>query len=130
MERWKVKGVLRAAVVALKDIPAGTELTFVYQWERQRRRASTVCHCQTPSCPGTFEVQKTQMDQLMEEIAQGHWLEWKVKPDKTLINRIIRVYSKANDAYLIGEVTDYNGSTKHRVLYRHTTNEGWGGSDS
>lgn len=125
MERWKVKGVLRAAVVALKDIPADTELTFDYQWERQRGRASTVCHCGTPSCRGTLEVQKSQTDQLMEEILQGHWLDWKVKPDQTLINRIIRVYSKQHDEYFIGEVTDYNGSTKHRILYRHTMNEVW-----
>ncbi|GAX20693.1 histone-lysine N-methyltransferase SETD2 [Fistulifera solaris] len=125
MERWKVKGVLRAAVVALKDIPAGTELTFDYQWERQRGRASTVCHCQTPSCRGTLEVQKSQTDQLMDEISQGHWLDWKVKPDQTLINRIIRVYSKEHDDFFIGEITDYDGSEKHRVLYRHTMNEVW-----
>eukprot|EP00536_Pseudo-nitzschia_multiseries_P013693 jgi/Psemu1/298517/fgenesh1_pm.602_\ len=55
VERWKVRGIMRAAVVARKDIPAGTELSFDYQWERKRGRAPTKCHCGENNCRQTLE---------------------------------------------------------------------------
>ena len=38
VERWKVRGIMRAAVVANKDISAGTELSFDYHRQQQLQR--------------------------------------------------------------------------------------------
>jgi len=73
VERWKVKGIVRAAVVAVQDIPAGGELTFDYQWQRQRGRAPTKCFCGTPNCRGTLEVPKSMELSGLEKELEGHW---------------------------------------------------------
>lgn len=37
VEVWTVGRRLRVGIFSLKDIPAGTELTFDYRWERSTR---------------------------------------------------------------------------------------------
>ena len=73
VELWTVKGVLRAAVLALCDIQPGEELTFHYQWERKRDRAPTKCHCGVPECRGTIEMPKSLELQDLERELHGHW---------------------------------------------------------
>lgn len=125
VQRWKVRGLLRAAVVAMRDVPAGTELTFDYQWQRQKGRAPTKCHCGSTLCRGTLEVPKSMELSGLEKELEGHWEEGtENKLDHTIINRTIRVHSEEHDEYFIGEVTGYDNATnRHCVLYRHNIAE-------
>lgn len=125
VERWKVRGIQRAIVVALCDIPAGTELTFDYQWERKRGRAPTKCHCGVTTCRGTLELPKS-LDQVdLENELQGHWENVKT-PDHTLVNRLIQIYSGEHQEYFLAEVTGYsNDSRQHSVIFRHDRSEEW-----
>lgn len=125
MERWTVNGVLRAAVVALRDIDAMEELSFDYKWERKRGRAPTVCHCQSPNCRGTLEVSKSMEELgLMKEL-EGHWKKLEVA-DQTLINRAVRVFSNESNDFFIGEVSGYDPvSNKHCIFYHHDNAEAW-----
>ena len=153
VERWKVKGVLRAVVVAIKDIPKGSEVTFDYQWQRQRGRALTKCYCNEPNCRGTLEQQalsKEQQDQNLQKkqdgeegngiaLPEGRWLKglsvWTAKlpekdtfqkADETLVNRAIRVYSREHQEYFVGEVTGYDAEKGlHEVLYQEDFVEMW-----
>jgi histone-lysine N-methyltransferase SETD2 len=128
VDRWNVKGILRAVVVALHDVPAGTELTFDYQWERKRGRAPTKCHCGSANCRGTLEVKKSLEESNLEEQLQGHWerLSSQVSLDHTIVNRTIQVKDQATEEYFLGEITGYNPETgQHSVLYRHDMSEAW-----
>eukprot|EP00977_Amphora_coffeiformis_P009293 scaffold2103_cov185-Amphora_coffeaeformis.AAC.38 len=153
VERWKVKGVLRAVVVAIKDIPRGAEVTFDYQWQRQRGRALTKCYCLEPNCRGTLEsqalskeeqdenIQKRQegAEEAIAQLPEGSWHKglsiWTEslpekdtlqKPDQTVVNKAIRVYSKEHQEYFVGEVTDYDPEKNlHQVLYQEDFVEVW-----
>jgi SET domain/AWS domain len=59
VETWKVRGILRAVVVAMQDLPAGTELTFDYQWTVQPGRAPTKRHSQAKSFACSQRVPRT-----------------------------------------------------------------------
>merc|ERR1719162_2052064 len=59
VDRWMVRGITRAAVVAKKDMKAGTELCFDYKWDRKRGRAPTKCHCGSKFCRQTLEVSRS-----------------------------------------------------------------------
>lgn len=50
-EKWTVEGDTRIAVVALRDIEFGTELTFDYQWKALGSR-QLACHCNSSNCSG------------------------------------------------------------------------------
>lgn len=127
VDRWTVRGVLRAVVVALQDIPANTELTFDYQWERKRGRAPTKCHCQSPNCRGTLEVTKSLEESNLEHQLRGHWERYTLSLDHTIVNRTIRVRDPTTtDEHFLGEITGYNATTKlHSILYRHDMSEAW-----
>ena len=127
VERWKVRGILRAAIVAIKDIPAGTELSFDYQWERKRGRAPTKCHCNAPKCRGTLEVPKSMEDEALERKLSNHWKKPLImRAGKEIINRCIRIFSAETQEYYPADVTQYDESTgKHLVMYRHDLEEVW-----
>lgn len=127
VERWKVRGIIRAVVVAKKDIPAGTELSFDYQWERKRGRAPTKCHCQTPSCRGTLEVPRSMEEQALERKLNDHWKKpFMRRPQKEIVNRCVRVLSIETQEYFTGDVTSYDpDSGKHLIMYRHDLEEVW-----
>jgi serine/threonine protein kinase len=138
VERWKVKGVLRAVVVAMKGMSKGSEVTFDYQWQRQRGRALTKCYCKEPMCRGTLEQQAQTIEEQneklqkqrehqqgneekIENLPDGSWLKGVgvstkdspevgtyQHPDQTLVNRAIRVLSKEHQEYFVGEVVGYN----------------------
>mmetsp|Transcript_36663 Transcript_36663/g.88849 ORF Transcript_36663/g.88849 Transcript_36663/m.88849 type:complete len:1800 (-) Transcript_36663:303-5702(-) len=127
VERWKVRGIVRAAVVAKIDIPAGTELSFDYQWERKRGRAPTKCHCGTPTCRGTLEVTKSMDELALEKKLNAHWKKpFMMRPQKEIVNRCVKIFSKASQVYFIGDVTSYDPDTgKHLIMYRHDFEEVW-----
>lgn len=127
MERWKVRGILRAAVVALRDISAGEELTFDYQWERKRGRAPTVCHCGSPQCRGTLEMLKSVEETAAEKELEGHWqIGSSLMMDQTLVNSVVKIFSTEHQEYFWGEVTGFDHEQrKHCILYRHDMTEVW-----
>ena len=125
VDRWKVRGRLRAAIIALKDIPSGTELSFDYKWERRWGRAPTKCHCGTPSCRGTLELTKTLDYQLFQHPS----IEWQeiTRFDYSIVNRAVRkpisednVESLSEEVhpFVYAEITGYDPSTAlHHILY-------------
>jgi serine/threonine protein kinase len=48
---WDIAGERRVGIFALKDVPAGTEVTFDYKWER-KGFLPIICRCGAPSCRG------------------------------------------------------------------------------
>ncbi|KAL3919148.1 MAG: hypothetical protein SGILL_003899 [Bacillariaceae sp.] len=127
VERWKVRGILRAAVVARKDIPAGTELSFDYQWERKRGRAPTKCYCGDDACRGTLEVPRSMEEEALERRLSQHWKKPLIsRAGKEIINRCIKIYSKETLEYYPADVIQYNEQTgQHLLMYRHDLDEVW-----
>lgn len=50
-QKWMVKGELKIGFFATRDIPAGAEVQFDYNFDRFGDRP-TKCHCGAPSCRG------------------------------------------------------------------------------
>lgn len=50
-QKWTVLGDLRIGFFTIKDVQAGEEITFDYQFQRYGRKAQR-CYCDTPSCRG------------------------------------------------------------------------------
>jgi serine/threonine protein kinase len=127
VERWKVRGIIRAAVVARKDISEGTELSFDYQWERKRGRAPTKCHCGSPTCRGTLEVARSMEELALERKLNDHWKKpFMMRPQNEIVNRCIKVFSNSSQEYFTGDVTAYNKETgQHLIMYRHDLEEVW-----
>jgi serine/threonine protein kinase len=127
VERWKVRGVLRAGIFALRDLPAGTELSFDYQWDRKRGRAATKCHCLSSNCRGTLEMPKSMEEEELERQLLGHWLKYKAEnAGSEIINRSIRIYSEENGEYFSADVSKYDPDTKkHMIMYRNDFDEIW-----
>ena len=130
VEKWRVKGVYRAAVVALCEIRASTELTFDYQWSRKIGRAPTKCHCGEPMCRGTLELSRSIEEAQLEQLLSGNWITPKQKmAGERLVNRTIRIKSRDDGnagtpnyqpCFLVAEITDYNFETNlHRILYQN-----------
>jgi len=139
IERWKVKGNYRAAVQALQDISAGTELTFDYQWTRKTGRAPTKCHCGEANCRGTIELSKSLKETQNELLANGRWAQPKQKrADERIVNRTIRIKQQAQNInyeglvdsddeqdedenrYSIGDISDYHRERKlHKILFSY-----------
>ena len=126
VERWKVRGILRAGIFAKKDIPKGTELSFDYQWERKKGRAPTKCHCGVPSCRGTLEVPKSLEEQEFEKSYEGHWKVGSKNVGREIINRSIRILSKEHQQYFYADICKFDETTrKHLVIYRYDWEEVW-----
>ena len=127
VERWKVRGIIRAAVMALQDIPAGTELSFDYQWDRKRGRAPTKCHCGAKTCRGTLEVARSLEEEALERQLSAHWKKPLIsRAGKEIVNRSIQVLSKETQEYYAADVTQYEEATgKHLLLYRQDLEEVW-----
>jgi serine/threonine protein kinase len=127
VERWKVRGIIRAAIFALKTIPAHTELSFDYQWERKRGRAPTKCHCGSTNCRGTLEVPRSMEDLALEKKLVGHWKKpFLSRAGREIVNRSIQVFHELAQEYYAADVTQYNEATgQHLVMYRHDLEEVW-----
>ncbi|KAG7353333.1 nuclear protein SET [Nitzschia inconspicua] len=127
VERWKVRGILRAAVVARRDIPAGTELSFDYQWERKRGRAPTKCYCGDPNCRGTLEVPRSMEEEALERKLSQHWKKPLIsRAGKEIVNRCIKLFSTETQEYYPADVIQYDDKTgKHLLMYRRDLDEVW-----
>lgn len=128
VNRWKVRGILRAGVFALRDIAPGEELCFDYKWDRKRGRAPTKCHCLTPSCRGTLEVPKSMEEDELERRLMGHWKKppGGSKAGSEIVNRSIKILSDQHHEYFSADVCKFDESTgKHLVIYRHDLEEVW-----
>jgi serine/threonine protein kinase len=126
VERWKVRGILRAAVVTLRDLKAGEELTFDYQWERKRGRATTKCHCGSTKCRGTLELAKSLEEQRQQQELEGYCKKMTITADHNIINRTVQVFSQEHQEYFWGEVTGYDAEKKlHSILLSHDLSEDW-----
>ncbi|KAG7390309.1 Histone-Lysine N-Methyltransferase ash1l [Phytophthora pseudosyringae] len=55
--KWRVKGVNRIAITALKDIEPGTELSYDYQFHT-KQAMEWKCHCKSRNCRGTMAPEK------------------------------------------------------------------------
>jgi len=130
VDRWKVQGITRTCVFALRDIEDGEELMFDYKWDRRRGRAPTKCYCMAPTCRGTLELKKDK-DLEEEEIEmklKGYWkkpnFNEEVKGD--VVNRVIKVYFEGNQEYFVGDVCKYDPETKmHMIMYKTDMDEAW-----
>lgn len=127
VQRWKVRGILRAGVFATRDLQAGEELCFDYHWERKRGRAPTKCHCNSPNCRGTLEVPRSLEEQELEQQLVGHWKKPLVKrAGREIVNRSIRIFYQQSQEYFPADVCKYDEETKkHLVIYRHDLEEVW-----
>lgn len=126
VERWKVRGSIRAGIFASQDIPKGTELSFDYQWERKKGRAPTKCHCGAPNCRGTLEVKKSLEEEEFEKSYEGHWKTGTPYAGREIINRSIRILSKEHQQHFYADVCKYDEATRqHLVIYRYDWEEVW-----
>ena len=132
VHRWKVKGISRAGVFALRELEEGEELSFDYQWDHKRGRALTKCHCGAEKCRGTIESPK-DCDELEFEITEemeGHWLEPTLNSrgevGKEITNRVVKVYFEENEEYYVADVANYDvAKGKHLLMYRGDSEEHW-----
>ncbi|KAG1705894.1 hypothetical protein DVH05_002457 [Phytophthora capsici] len=94
-EKWTVKGETRIAVIALRDIDEGEELTFDYQWKALGSRQIT-CFCGTPSCKGVIGTQNDTVQNAEEQI--GFWRDpEKQDAGKGLVGKRVRVFLSPED---------------------------------
>ncbi|XP_046859612.1 histone-lysine N-methyltransferase SETD2-like isoform X2 [Xenia sp. Carnegie-2017] len=56
-QKWTVNGYLRIGFFSLRQIPAGTELTFDYKFQRYGKKAQ-VCYCESQNCLGVIGGEK------------------------------------------------------------------------
>jgi histone-lysine N-methyltransferase SETD2 len=130
VHRWKVRGINRAGIFALRDIKAGEELSFDYKWKRKRGRAPTKCHCGSSICRGTLEdmLDKSEEEEREEIQLRGHW---KVHAKSSgagheIMNRTIKVYSEEENEYFLADVCKYDPvMKKHCLIYRGDLDESW-----
>mmetsp|Transcript_29350 Transcript_29350/g.60883 ORF Transcript_29350/g.60883 Transcript_29350/m.60883 type:complete len:2232 (+) Transcript_29350:358-7053(+) len=127
VHRWKVRGSIRAGVFALREIRAGEELSFDYQWDRKRGRALTKCYCGSESCRGTLEIPKDFEEQELEEQLEGHWIVPKrTDAGKEIMNRVIKIFFEDNQEYYVADVAQYDPETgTHQIFYRGDGENYW-----
>ncbi|KAL7506486.1 hypothetical protein ACHAXN_004987 [Cyclotella atomus] len=125
VHRWKVRGITRNAIFALRDIEMGEELSFDYHWERKRGRACTKCYCGSSKCRGTLEDAK-ETNELEEEL-EGHWVQpLNKKPGREIMNRVIKVWSEEDEQYYVADVAQFDAKNgQHELMYRDQMDDGW-----
>lgn len=57
LQKWNVKGKLRIAIVAIKNIPANEPLSYDYQFDTQEENVFK-CYCGATRCRGTMAPRK------------------------------------------------------------------------
>jgi len=130
VHRWKVRGIIRAGIFALKYIALGEELSFDYKWKRKRGRAPTKCYCGSPNCRGTLEdmLDKSEEEEQEEMKLQGHWKMPSIVKGvgSEIMNRTIKVFQKEEDEYFLADVCKYDPiARRHCLIYRGEVEETW-----
>ena len=71
LQKWNVKGLTHIGIMAVCDIPAGTPLSYDYQFATNEER-KFACHCGAPTCRGTLAPKEhLTEDQEMEALRTG-----------------------------------------------------------
>ena len=130
VHRWRVRGIIRACVFALRDIREGEELSFDYQWDRKRGRAVTKCYCGSEKCRGTLEIPKDFEEVEELEELEGHWIEPNTNSSgrvgKEIMNRVIKVYFEDDGEDYVADVAQYDPeSGRHQLMYRGDNADVW-----
>lgn len=64
MQKWSVNGVYRIGLYALKDMPAGTELTYDYNFHSFNVEKQQLCKCGFEKCRGIIGGKSQRMNGL------------------------------------------------------------------
>ncbi|XP_053330544.1 histone-lysine N-methyltransferase ASH1L [Spea bombifrons] len=62
MQKWSVNGVYRIGLYALKDMPAGTELTYDYNFHSFNTEKQQLCKCGFEKCRGIIGGKSQRMN--------------------------------------------------------------------
>ncbi len=118
LEHWRVEKDAHCAIFALKDMRAGDELTFDYQWQHRPGRARTKCLCGTQKCRGTIEIDEPETG--TGETMNGFRAPTpeEVNDGPGLVDCRVSILWTMNQAYFVGVVQKFDPSTrKHTVVY-------------
>lgn len=93
-QKWTVDGDLRIGFFTIRNLQAGEEITFDYQFQRYGRKAQK-CYCEAPSCRGfiggneqTFSLNGGSSPQLNENKAHKRSYKHGLLLDVTLEDKI------------------------------------------
>ncbi|XP_035423135.1 histone-lysine N-methyltransferase ASH1L isoform X2 [Cygnus atratus] len=70
MQKWSVNGVYRIGLYALKDMPAGTELTYDYNFHSFNVEKQQLCKCGFDKCRGIIGGKSQRMNGLASKSNQ------------------------------------------------------------
>ncbi|XP_044304600.1 histone-lysine N-methyltransferase ASH1L isoform X2 [Varanus komodoensis] len=70
MQKWSVNGVYRIGLYALKDMPAGTELTYDYNFHSFNVEKQQLCKCGFDKCRGIIGGKSQRMNGLLSKTNQ------------------------------------------------------------
>uniref|UniRef100_A0A8C5PI26 ASH1 like histone lysine methyltransferase n=1 Tax=Leptobrachium leishanense TaxID=445787 RepID=A0A8C5PI26_9ANUR len=70
MQKWSVNGVYRIGLYALKDMPAGTELTYDYNFHSFNTEKQQLCKCGYEKCRGIIGGKSQRMNTLSNKANQ------------------------------------------------------------
>ncbi|XP_050785986.1 histone-lysine N-methyltransferase ASH1L isoform X5 [Gopherus flavomarginatus] len=70
MQKWSVNGVYRIGLYALKDMPAGTELTYDYNFHSFNVEKQQLCKCGFDKCRGIIGGKSQRMNGLSGKTTQ------------------------------------------------------------
>ncbi|NXQ50415.1 ASH1L methyltransferase, partial [Catharus fuscescens] len=70
MQKWSVNGVYRIGLYALKDMPAGTELTYDYNFHSFNVEKQQLCKCGFDKCRGIIGGKSQRMNGLSSKSSQ------------------------------------------------------------
>ncbi|XP_036298649.1 histone-lysine N-methyltransferase ASH1L isoform X1 [Pipistrellus kuhlii] len=72
MQKWSVNGVYRIGLYALKDMPAGTELTYDYNFHSFNVEKQQLCKCGFEKCRGIIGGKSQRMNGLTSSKSSHH----------------------------------------------------------
>ncbi|XP_041035607.1 histone-lysine N-methyltransferase ASH1L isoform X1 [Carcharodon carcharias] len=70
MQKWSVNGVYRIGLFALKDVNAGTELTYDYNFHAFNLEKQQLCKCGAEKCRGIIGGRSQRMNGLLNKNGQ------------------------------------------------------------
>ncbi|XP_063172900.1 histone-lysine N-methyltransferase ASH1L [Candoia aspera] len=70
MQKWSVNGVYRIGLYALKDMPAGTELTYDYNFHSFNVEKQQLCKCGFDKCRGIIGGKSQRVNGLLSKANQ------------------------------------------------------------